>query len=406
MKIETFPGAEHLKSARDFVRVDDIAGRSMPAAKPTPAVELTQYFQAVDNFTRTFAITAADTVLFLADPLLDPRVISAVHGIAKARGAKFHCYTAASTQHAECPPELRPLVEKATFVVSTWFCSALDPFFVNLRRNQGQRWVKITFFRDLDLLHTPQARFPIDVVGELIRATGRRFPRDRDAMDLVITDERGSNLTVGMTRRMIDGLLRTNRWKGEQAATSPGCYVHYLATHGPNFFERLPSCVDSPGEVVVMNGTLYPQWSVGIPRPFSEKVGVRWENDVVVEVTGSSPEAEIIRRQVIGGKIIELSCGFNPKAPRHKVYPAGSNAPGALHFGIDLVEPDDYIRRTMPDWEEPPVHVDLITFDSTVTLGGNTLVEEGFLVALRDPEVVALAARYGDPLELLEAPVM
>ena len=405
MKLETLPGSEFLKSARDYVRVDDIAGRSMPANKTTPATELTHYFQALDNFTRTFAINSDDTVLFLADPLLDPRVVAAVAGIARARGAKFHTYTAASTQHPECPEELRPLVEKATFVVSTWFCSALDPFFVNLRRNKGQRWVKITFFRDLDLLHTPQARFPIDVVGEVIRATARRFPRD-EKFDLVITDERGSDLTVGMTRRMVDGLLRSNRWKGEQAAVSPGCYVHYLATHGPNYFERLPSCVESPDEVVAMNGTLYPQWSVGIPRPFSERIGVRWENDVVVEVTGNSPEAQILRKQVIGGKIIELSCGFNPKAPRHKVYPAGSNAPGALHFGIDLVEPDDYIRRTMPDWEEPPVHVDLITFDSTVTMGANLLVDEGFLLALRDPEVVELASRYGDPLEMLESAVM
>jgi hypothetical protein len=99
-------------------------------------------------------------------------------------------------------------------------------------------------------------------------------------------------------------------------------------------------------------------------------------------------------------------CGFNPKAPRHTVYPAGSNAPGALHFGIDLARPSDYIRRVMPDWEEPPVHMDLITLDGTVTAGGQTLIKDGFLCALRDPSVIALAARYGDPVELLEAQVL
>ena len=56
---------------------------------------------------------------------------------------------------------------------------------------------------------------------------------------------------------------------------------------------------------------------------------------------------------------------FNPKAPRHTVYPAGPNSPGALHFGIDLEKPNDYIRKKMPEWEEPPVHMDLVTFDST-----------------------------------------
>ena len=34
--------------------------------------------------------------------------------------------------------------------------------------------MKITYFRNLDLLQTPQARFPIDLVGALCRATGRR----------------------------------------------------------------------------------------------------------------------------------------------------------------------------------------------------------------------------------------
>ena len=98
-------------------------------------------------------------------------------------------------------------------------------------------------------------------------------------------------------------------------------------------------------------------------------------------------------------------CGFNPKAPRHTVYPTGSNAPGALHFGIDLVKPSDYIRRVMPDWEEPPIHMDLITLDSTVHAGSNMLIDRGFLCALRDPNVVELAERYGDPIELLEVPV-
>jgi len=59
----------------------------------------------------------------------------------------------------------------------------------------------------------------------------------------------------------------------------------------------------------------------------------------------------------------------------------------------------------MPDWEEPPVHMDLVMLDATVKAGANLLIEQGFLCALRDPEVVELAARYGDPIELLEVPV-
>ena len=106
---------------------------------------------------------------------------------------------------------------------------------------------------------------------------------------------------------------------------------------------------------------------------------------------------------LIGGTLEELGCGHNPKAPRFDIYPAGPNSPGALHFGINGVKTSEYLRRVMPNWEEPHVHMDLVTFDSTVTAGNKVLIEEGFLNSLRDPEVVAVAAKYGDPVELLEA---
>jgi hypothetical protein len=57
----------------------------------------------------------------------------------------------------------------------------------------------------------------------------------------------------------------------------------------------------------------------------------------------------------------------------------------------------------MPNWEEPPVHMDIVTFDSTVDAGSGRLVTGGFLEALRDPAVVAMAARYGDPVDRLES---
>jgi hypothetical protein len=116
------------------------------------------FFQALDNFSRVMAIRPGDRVLMLADPLLDPRVIDAVIGIAKSRGAEVRIYMEPSTQVTAVPEEVHAMLKKATFVVSTWFCSILDPLCINLRRG-GQRWVKITYFRNLDLLHTPQARF-------------------------------------------------------------------------------------------------------------------------------------------------------------------------------------------------------------------------------------------------------
>lgn len=377
------------------------AGLPLPLA---PAItETRNFFQALDNFTRTFAFRPGDEVLVLADPLLDTRVIEAVQGHARARGARVRVYTELSSRVTEIPDVVKPMLERANFVVSTWFCSIIDPFCIALRK-KGQRWVKITYFRNLDLLHTPQARFPIDVVGEITRATARRYPVGAP-FDLRFTDERGSDFRIGFTAEMRDNQLGTNRWRGEMTAEEDGCYVHYLASHGPNLWDH-NSVKNDLSVPTRMSGVLYPQWAVGFAEPFRERIGVFFDGEYFSEVTGESHDARLLRDMLMGGRMIEGGgCGFNPKAPRHTIYPAGSNAPGALHFGIDLARPADFIRRTMPDWEEPPIHVDLVTLDATVPAGEALLIDKGFLCALRDPEVVAMAERYGDPIELLEATV-
>ena len=68
------------------------------------------------------------------------------------------------------------MIDRATFVVSTWFASVIDPYCIGLRRNNGQRWIKITFFRNYDLLHTQQAGFPLEVLKEIIQAPSRLYP--------------------------------------------------------------------------------------------------------------------------------------------------------------------------------------------------------------------------------------
>jgi hypothetical protein len=142
---------------------------------------------------------------------------------------------------------------------------------------------------------------------------------------------------------------------------------------------------------------------VGFPRPFEERIGVVFENDEIVQVKGNSEEAAILRDMLVGGVLQELGCGFNPKAPRNGIYPAGSNSPGALHFGIELAKPCDYIRKVMPNWEEPPIHMDLVSLDSTVLAGDNVLIDKGFLTSLRNPRVVETAKHYGTHVDLLES---
>jgi hypothetical protein len=308
-----------------------------------------------------------------------------------------------SSQISVIPEEAKPVIEKADFVVSTWFASTGSPFTNKLRREKGQRWVKITYFRNLDLLNTPQARFPVELVGEIVRATSRLYPRGQE-FDMTFADARGSDLTIHFTPEMVDNLLDHNRWRGQNTADEDGCYVHYLPTHGPNIYAS--TCFKrDPHARPKMGGVIFPQWAIGFQKPFEEKIGVEYKDGIIMKVHGKSLDAEILRDMLVGCEALlhELGCGHNPKAPRFAAYPAGSNAPGALHFGTDANRPSAYLQRVVPHWEEPHIHQDCAVFDATVKAGNTTLIDNGFLMSLRDEQVVAAASKYGDPIELLES---
>ena len=63
------------------------------------------------------------------------------------------------------------------------------------------------------------------------------------------------------------------------------------------------------------------------------------------------------------------------------------------------------MNQRVPKWEEPHTHQDCVMFDATVKVGNATLIDKGFLTALRDPKVREEASKYGDPVELLESVV-
>ena len=76
--------AFHPPSYSDIVNSKYAA--ALPATQILPQTETRNYFQAIDNMLKVFAIQPGDEMLFLTDPLLDRRVVDAISGIANSRG--------------------------------------------------------------------------------------------------------------------------------------------------------------------------------------------------------------------------------------------------------------------------------------------------------------------------------
>ena len=74
-------------------RVEDIMAsatrRGLPRKIQHPVSDTGAFLRGVDNFCRVMAIRPGDHVVMLTDPLLDPRVVQAVQGLARGRGATF-----------------------------------------------------------------------------------------------------------------------------------------------------------------------------------------------------------------------------------------------------------------------------------------------------------------------------
>lgn len=374
-------------SVRD-IGIDSVEQRPLPALYPA----------AFDNFQQVVAVRPDDRVLLLIDRTIDPRVIAFLWEFARGRGAQVSAIMAERAGDAHFAESCKPMIEEATLVLTTWFTASVDPYFLKLRSERGQRYVKLTYFRSLDLMKTEAASFPLSVMSMLVRKTAQAFPREGGAT-VRVTDPRGTDLTITLEQEEIDSLMTQSRWRGEMTAERPGAYVHWVPSHGPNFWDFSASREPFEG----IDGVIAAKDSVGFPRPFSDGVRIHMARNKVTGVDGPADgQTGILRDMLIGGHLIEVGCGFNPKHPRNQIYPAGSNSAGALHLGLNLPRDSDFLSGQMPDWPEPPEHLDMVLLDATVTINGATVIENGALSAARDPDIRAEAGRYGDAAYLLD----
>ena len=107
---------------------------------------------------------------------------------------------------------------------------------------------------------------------------------------------------------------------------------------------------------------------------------------------------------------MEAAIGTNPKAIRpHTIYVTGpwnSNdrrRAGVVHLGFGTAGPlDSWAAREGVNTGHDHIHLYFATYEAETRDGEKTkLIDKGHLTVLDDPEVRELAAKYGDPDELL-----
>ena len=87
--------------------------KAMPWANHLPTTETEGSIRLSRISNRTFAFKPGDRLVFLTDKLLDPRVVSAISGLALAEGIRPVVVEMPTTNMMEIPAEVKPILEQA-----------------------------------------------------------------------------------------------------------------------------------------------------------------------------------------------------------------------------------------------------------------------------------------------------
>ena len=151
-----------------------------------------------------------------------------------------------------------------------------------------------------------------------------------------------------------------------------------------------------------VNGTVVFDQMEGFAGDLREPVRLTVEDHWVTRVEGGE-EAKwlenLMDRFEKGRYLCEVAIGVHPKAP--------------VSEGLQVRAPDTILFRrsgtyhaAVGNWAWIPEHDSLLHWDGgcldpTFTVGGETLIDNGRLLILDDPEIRELASKFGDPDELL-----
>jgi len=337
-------------------------------------LSLPELMPAAANLMEYLAVARQDEVLVLTEYTVPEPVVSVIAVAARAAGARTSVlavepFSPGGFDRDTPSPVVVGAWEQATVVIScAWWAEVhTQPLFFSRLGELGAR---------LAALHqtaTPGAM-----------ATGGRLPPaifyevKQRVLDLVVDAQ---ELRV-KTAQGTDIVMRDLRFDTDNGPiTEPGRWSPF-PYGGVNWYPG-----DTQGVVVLEETTV-----TGVP---SDPTSLRVEANQVVDIAGGREVRELERFSPSGYYVRHAFTGLNPKV-RIKNAPQFEREKhaGAFYWGLDSLEA---AGRGKPGF----AHLDCQFDFPTITVDGEPLVDDGYLLVLDHPGVRATAARFGDPDRLL-----
>ena len=267
--------------------------------------------------------------------------------------------------------------------------------------SRGQtKWIRMPYVTR-ELMYSDQMAFPLEIFNIINKTVWQQLV---GAKTVRITSPLGTDLTLEIDPKY---------W--EEMAKQPGGLDR---VRGPGHISLDPARDNN-----LLNGTLVVN---ALHTGFIPWMTLTLEDSQVVDIQGGGAFAESLMKVNDEFKDIhypgyrnpginwveEISLGTNPKAivpPNFESLRGGAmwwggaqrrKRSGVLHVALGTSAGG----RTLPFVMERGLevqHRDTELFDVTYVADGKVIVKDGHLMALDDPEVRRVAAKYGDPDELL-----